>query len=189
MDNCSDDIMTELIMSYSSVIRSICRKYYLAGGTEEDLFQEGMIGLFEAIKSFDKEKGEFSSDSFKAFAILCIKRQIVDAIRKANAKKNAPLNNYISFSREDFANDDNTLDEGLAYLESPDAPLEIVIDRETLDEKIQGMIKSLSPFESQVIKLYLEGMTQKNIANTLGKDVKSIYNCIERVKLKLREGN
>ena len=60
MDNFSDDIMTELIMSYSSVIRSICRKYYLAGGTEEDLFQEGMIGLFEAIKSFDKEKGEFS---------------------------------------------------------------------------------------------------------------------------------
>ncbi|MBQ9790451.1 MAG: sigma-70 family RNA polymerase sigma factor [Clostridia bacterium] len=188
MEKCNDDIIEELIESYSSLIRSVCRKYYLAGGTEDDLFQEGMIGLFEAYNSFDKTKGDYFSENFKSFAILCIKRQIIDALKRANAKKNAPLNNYVSFSREDFSNDDNTLDEGLAYLESPDAPLENVIDREALDEKIQSMIKGLSAYEKKVIELYLEGLTQKKIASLLDKDVKSIYNCIERIKQKSREG-
>ena len=99
-----------------------------------------------------------------------------------------PLNNYVSFSRDDFSSDDNTLDEGLAYLESPDAPLENLIDRETIEEKIQCLIKGLSPYEKKVVELYLEGLTQKNIASILDKDVKSIYNCIERIKLKSREG-
>jgi len=184
----NDEYVEELLESYSSTIRSICRKYYLSGGTEEDLFQEGMIGLFEAYKAFDKTKGDFQSDAFHAFAVLCIKRQILDAIKRANAKKNMPLNNYISFSRDDFQSDDNTLDEGLAYLESPDAPLESVIDKETLDEKINDMIKGLSPYERQVIELYLEGLTQQKIASILNKDVKSVYNCIERIKLKSREG-
>ena len=186
MKEYNDEYVEELLESYSSIIRGLSRKYYLAGGTEEDLFQEGMIGLFEAYKSFDKSKGDYFSDAFKAFAILCIKRQMIDALKQANAKKNLPLNNYISFSREDFSNDDNTLDEGLAYLESPDAPLESVIDKETLDEKIHDMIKGLSSYEKQVIELYLEGLTQKKIASILNKDVKSIYNCIERIKQKTR---
>ena len=76
----------------------------------------------------------------------------------------------------------------MAYLESPDAPLENVIDREALDEKIQSMIKGLSAYEKKVIELYLEGLTQKKIASLLDKDVKSIYNCIERIKQKSREG-
>lgn len=188
MEKFHDDVIEELIESYSGVIRSICRKYYLAGGSEDDLFQEGMIGLFEAYNSYDKSKGDFESESFKAFAILCIKRQIIDALKRANAKKNAPLNNYVSFSREDFSSDDNTLDEGLAYFESADAPLESVIDRETLDEKITELLVGLSKFEKQVVELYLEGLTQKKIASILDKDVKSIYNCIERIKLKSREG-
>ena len=188
MDQFHDDIIEELIESYSSVIRGICRKYYLIGGSEDDLFQEGMIGLFEAYNSYDKTKGDYNSDGFKAFAILCIKRQIIDALKHANAQKNAPLNNYISFSRADFSSDDNTLDEGLAYLESPDAPLENLIDRETLDEKIRSLLQELSAYEKRVVELYLEGYTQKKIAETLNKDVKSIYNCIERIKLKSREG-
>ncbi len=188
MEKFKDDIIEELIESYSSIIRSICRKYYLVGGSEEDLFQEGMIGLFEAYNSFEKSKGDYDSDSFKAFAIVCIKRQIIDAIKHANAKKHLPLNNYVSFSRDDFSSDDNTLDEGLAYLESPDAPLENLIDRETIEEKIQCLIKGLSPYEKKVVELYLEGLTQKSIASILDKDVKSIYNCIERIKLKSREG-
>ena len=173
--------------SYSSVIRGISRKYYLAGGTEEDLFQEGMIGLFEAYKSFDNSQFDYYSEEFHAFAVLCIKRQMIDAIKRANAKKNSPLNNYISFSRDEFLNDDNTLDEGLAYFESTDAPLESVIDRETLDEQIQEMIKPLSEYERRVMELYLDGLTQKQIAVKLMKDPKSIYNCIERVKQKIRE--
>lgn len=184
----TDDYVEELLISYSSIIRSLCRKYYLVGGTEEDLFQEGMIGLFEAYKSFDKQKGDYKSEAFKSFALLCIKRQILDAIKKANAKKNMPLNNYVSFSREDFSSDDTTLNESLAYLESPDAPLENVIDRETVDEQIDKVIEGLSKYEQQVIKLYLEGLSQKKIASILDKDLKSIYNTTERIKQKVREG-
>lgn len=187
MDKYNDEYVQDLLDSYSSVIRGMSRKYYIAGGTEEDLFQEGMIGLFEAYKSFDNSKFDFYSEEFHAFAVLCIKRQMIDAIKKANAKKNLPLNNYISFSRDDFSSDDNTLDEGLAYFNSPDAPLENVIDRETLDERIQEMIAPLSDYERKVMELYLEGLTQKQIAIKLMKDPKSIYNCIERVKQKIRE--
>jgi len=181
-----DEYLEELIESYSSVIRSVCRKYYLAGGSQEDLFQEGMIGLFEAYKSFDKSKGDYTSDAFKSFAMMCIKRQILDAIKHANTKKNMPLNNYVSFSREDFLSEDASLDEAIAYLESPDAPLEMLIDKETFDEKLESVIVTLSLYEQQVIKLYLEGLPQKEIAIKLDKEPKSIYNTLERIKKKIR---
>ena len=186
MNNFNDEYLEELIESYSSIIRSVCRKYYLAGGSQEDLFQEGMIGLFEAYKSFDKSKGNYTSDAFRSFAIMCIKRQILDAIKHANTKKNMPLNNYVSFTRDDYSNDDITYEESIAYLESPDEPLEAVIDKENYDEKLNTAISSLSNYEQQVIKLYIEGLPKKEIALTLGKDAKSIYNTIERIKQKIR---
>ena len=181
-----DECIEELIRSFSSIIQSICRKYYLSGGSQEDLYQEGMIGLFEAYKSFDKAKGDYDSEAFKSFAIMCIKRQILDAIKHANTKKNMPLNNYVSFTREDYSSDDTTLIESMAYLESVDAPLELVIDKENYDEKLEYAISTLSIYEQEVIKLYLEGLTNAEIASTLGKDSKSIYNCIERIKHKIR---
>ena len=187
MPNFNDEYLEKLIESYSSIIRSVCRKYFLVGGSQDDLFQEGMIGLFEAYKSFDKSKGDYTSEAFKSFAMLCIKRQILDAIKKANTKKNMPLNNYVSFSRDEFLSEDANLDEAIAYLESPDAPLEMVIDKETFDEKLNIAISGLSSFEQSVIKLYLEGLPQKEIAEKLNKDSKSIYNCIERIKHKIRE--
>ena len=183
-----DEFFENLIRSYSGIIRGICRKYYLVGGSQEDLFQEGMIGLFEAYKGFDKSKGDYTSDAFRTFAIVCIKRQILDAIKHANTKKNMPLNNYVSFTREDYLNDDNTLDEAMAYLESSDALLEAVIDKESFDEKFEYAISNLSAYEQKVIKLYLEGLPNSEIALALDKDAKSIYNCIERIKHKIREG-
>ena len=183
-----DEHLENLIKSYSSIIRSVCRKYYLSGGSEDDLFQEGMIGLFEAYKSFDKTKGDYLSDNFKSFALMCIKRQILDAIKHANTKKNMPLNNYVSFSREDYSSDDSTFEESIAYLESPDAPLEFVIDKESFDEKFNLAISSLSNYEQDVIRLYLDGLPNAEIASILNKDAKSIYNCIERIKHKIREG-
>ena len=167
-----DERLDELIRSYSGIIRGICRKYYLTGGSQDDLYQEGMIGLFEAYKSFDKTKGDFSSEVFKNFAVVCIKRQILDAIKHANTKKNMPLNNYISFSREDFSSDDSTLNESIAYLESSDAPLEQVIDKENYDEKLEFVISTLSSYEQTVIKLYLQGLSNAEIAKTLNKDAK-----------------
>ena len=188
MKEFEDEYIENLIISYSSIIRSICRKFYLVGGSQEDLFQEGMIGLFEAYKSFDKSKGDYSSDAFKAFAIMCIKRQVLDAVKHANTKKNMPLNNYVSFSRADYHSDDETLGEAIAYLESPDEPLETVIDRENFDEKLNIAISALSGYEQNVISLYLEGLPAQEIATKLDKDVKSIYNSLERIKHKIREG-
>ena len=182
----NDEYLEKLIKSYSSIIRSVCRKYFLVGGEQDDLFQEGMIGLFEAYKSFDKSKGDYTSDAFKNFAIMCIKRQILDAIKHANTKKNSPLNNYIPFVREEFSNDDSTLAESLAYLESPDEPLEQVIEKENFDEKLKLAISNLSDYEQKVIQLYLEGLPNSEIASNLKKDTKSIYNCIERIKHKIR---
>ena len=183
-----DEFLDRLVKSYSGVIRGICRKYYLTGGSQDDLYQEGMIGLFEAYKSFDKSKGKYESETFKSFAIMCIKRQILDAIKHANTKKNMPLNNYISFSREDFLSDDSTLNESIAYLESSDAPLEQVIDKENYDEKLEFAISALSDYEQKVIRLYLDGLSNAEIAKDLNKDAKSIYNCIERIKHKIRSG-
>lgn len=181
-----EEYLEKLINSYSSVIRSVCRKYYLTGGSQEDLFQEGMIGFFEAYKSFDKSKGDYTSEAFKSFAMLCIKRQILDAIKHANTKKNMPLNNYVPFTREDFAGEDSTLEESIIYLESPNEPLESVIDKENFDEKLNIAISALSDYEQQVIKLYLEGLPNQEIASTLNKDTKSVYNCIERIKQKIK---
>lgn len=181
-----EEYLEKLIKSYSSIIRSVCRKYYLTGGSQDDLFQEGMIGLFEAYKSFDKTKGDYTSESFKSFALICIKRQILDAIKHANTKKNMPLNNYVSFAREDFSGEDSTLEESIIYLESPNKPLESVIDKENFDEKLNLAISSLSDYEQQVIKLYLEGLPNQEIATILDKEPKSIYNCIERIKQKIR---
>jgi RNA polymerase sporulation-specific sigma factor len=158
----------------------------LSGGEQDDLYQEGMIGLFEAYKSFDSSKGSHDSESFKLFAIMCIKRQILDAIKHANTKKHMPLNNYVSFTRTDNLGDDATLDEAIAYLESTDAPLEQVIDKESYDEKLQLAISTLSAYEQEVIRLYLDGLTNAEIATALQKDSKSIYNCIERIKHKIR---
>lgn len=186
LNSFDDEYLEKLIKSYASIIRSVCRKYYLSGGSQEDLFQEGMIGLFEAYKSFDKSKGDYTSDAFKNFALMCIKRQILDAIKHANTKKNMPLNNYISFSREEYNGDDSTLEVSMAYLESIDEPLEAVIDKENFDEKLEFAISSLSEYEQKVIKLYLEGLPNTEIAIALDKDSKSIYNCIERIKHKIR---
>ena len=180
MASFGDEEIEELMASYSNLIKSICRKYYLAGGSDDDLYQEGMIGLFEAYKSFDKAKGDYNSENFKSFAKLCIKRQIIDAIKNANSKKNIPLNNYVSFASA------GTSDGELSNMDTPDIPLLSVIDKEEFDEKVNNAISSLSAYEQQVIKLYIDGLSHKKIAEVLKKDVKSIYNTLDRIKQKIR---
>lgn len=182
--NLSSKELEELIESYASTIRSICRKYYLVGGSEEDLFQEGMIGLFEAYINFKGEEG-YNSDQFKSFAKLCIKRQIYDAIRHANKKNNLPLNNYVPIVKTNSDNQEYERDD-LFMLEDECNPEDVFIDREEHDEKINLCKSKLSKFENQVLDLYLAGERQSQIAQTLGKDVKSIDNTIQRIKNKLK---
>lgn len=176
--------LEDLIESYTSTIRAICRKYYLVGGSEEDLFQEGMIGLFQACKNFKSEDG-YNSDKFKSFAKLCIKRQIFDAIKHANKKNNQPLNNYVPIVKTNSMHQEYEREE-LLLIEDEYSPEDLFLDKEEHDEKIQLCKNKLSKFENQVLDLYLAGERQSQIAEILGKDVKSIDNTIQRIKNKLR---
>lgn len=186
MKNCSKELeLEELIESYSSVIRSICRKYYLVGGTEEDLFQEGMIGLFEAYKNYRGTDG-FKSDKFKTFALICIKRQIYDAIKQANKKHNQPLNNYVPIVKINSENQEYERPE-IFMFEDECSPEDIFIDKEEYNEKIAICKSKLSAFECKVLDRYLLGEKQSQIAQELGKDVKSIDNTIQRIKHKLKQ--
>lgn len=173
--------LEDLIESYTSTVRAICRKYYLVGGSQDDLFQEGMIGLFEACKTYNKT--DYNSNQFKSFAILCIKRQIYDAIKHANKKGNTPLNTYVPINKTNSENQE--YENELIYMGDTASPEDIVIDQEDYDEKIEICKKSLSEYEISVLDLYLQGERQSEIAKQLNKPVKSIDNTIQRIKNKL----
>lgn len=176
--------LEDLIESYASIIRSICRKYYLVGGSEDDLFQEGMIGLLEAYKNYNGQDG-YNSDQFKSFAKLCIKRQIYDAIRHANKKHNMPLNTYVPITKTNSEHVEYETKEITELAESYNIE-DRVIDKEDYDEKIAICKQKLSEYENQVLELYLSGERQSEIAKILSKDVKSIDNTIQRIKNKLK---
>lgn len=184
MKNRSKELeLEELIESYSSIIRSICRKYYLVGGSEEDLFQEGMIGLFQAYKNYNGD--DYGDDKFKNFALLCIKRQIYDAIKHANKKNNQPLNNYVPIFKTNSEHIEYERDD-ILLVEDEHNPEDIFLDREDYNEKIAICKSKLSKLENRVLELYLSGEKQSQIAQILNKDVKSVDNTIQRIKNKLK---
>ncbi|MEG1581746.1 MAG: sigma-70 family RNA polymerase sigma factor [Clostridia bacterium] len=175
--------LDSLISQYSQIIKILCKKYYYVGGNEDDLFQEAMIGFLQAVKSYDIERGAVSSDAFKKFALMCAKRQIIDAIKKANAQKNKPLNNYIPF-RQKF-NDEGDLEVDIRDDKARD-PEEWFLSRETGKEKLSDLENAISSFEKQVLRLYLDGKSQVQIAEILDKPLKSIENTLQRVRNKLK---
>ncbi len=180
-----NDVNAELILinRYKKLIKIKSRAYFLVGGENEDLIQEGMIGLIKAIKDFDVEKGA----SFSTFADLCINRQMITAIRHANSKKYQPLN--LSYSLNTFLL--NEKDEEVEYidlLESKDkSPEETIISYENI-QKIYNLIESeLSKLEKEVINAYLKGMSYQQIAIDLNKPEKAIDNALQRVRNKLQK--
>ncbi len=184
MKNYSKELeLEELIENYSSIIRSICRKYYLVGGSEEDLFQEGMIGLFQAYKNY--HGNDYGSDKFKSFALICIKRQIYDAIKHANKKNNQPLNNYVPIFKTNSEHEEYDRDD-IVLIEEGYSPEDMFLDKEEYNERIAICKSKLSKLENQVLELYLSGEKQSQIAQILNKDVKSIDNTIQRIKNKLK---
>ena len=166
----------EIIDKYAESVRAVCRKYYLVGGNEDDLFQEGMIGFLQAVKNYDETRGGIDSESFKKFALMCAKRQILDAIKHENAKKHQPLNFSLSM--------DTNLENVEITTEKCFNPEELYIAKEQAKEKFDKIKKELSSFENDVFDLYLDGKTQSRIAEILNKDVKSIDNTIQRIKIK-----
>ncbi len=179
----SGDMLAQesLIDRYKKVVRIKARGYYILGGDTEDIIQEGMIGLYKAIRDFDIQK----QVNFYSFAVLCITRQIHTAIKSANRQKHIPLNSSLSLDRTVFEeNDDFTYLETLANSEVSN-PENLVISNENKNSLERKISDSLSSLEKNVLSLYLRGKSYAEIANIIGKDEKSIDNALQRIKKKI----
>lgn len=170
LSNAGDKQATEaLLLRHAGLVRGCARGFFLVGGETEDLIQEGMIGLYNAIEDYKPKEG-----SFKKFASLCISRRIIDAVKAAARKKNMPLNYYVSFMDED------PVFSGL----SPEDMLILSDDRREFRQK---MSRVLSDFEFKVTTMYIDGLSCAEICEMAGKSAKSVDNAIQRSKRKLQE--
>jgi RNA polymerase sigma-H factor len=172
-----------LIRRYNGFVRLKASSYFLAGGDAEDLIQEGLIGLYKAVRDFRHDK----ETSFRSFAELCVTRQIITAIKTATRFKHSPLNTYVSFSNTPAGQDsdsDVTLGDALPG-PSVDDPSVCVISTEELQSLVFALGTGLSKLEADALKLYLEGSSYEEMAETLGCDTKTIDNALQRVKRKI----
>lgn len=177
------DAQEYLINKYKNYVRAKARTYFLLGGDKEDLIQEGMIGMYKAIRDFRSDK----LSSFRAFAELCITRQIITAIKTATRQKHIPLNSYVSLNKPIYDEDsDRTLLDVITGNKVTD-PEELIISREEFTEIETKMGELLSSLEWKVLMYYLEGKSYQEIAEDLGRHVKSIDNALQRVKRKLEK--
>lgn len=173
---------TEYILTkYKNLVRARAKTYFLAGADRDDIVQEGMIGLFKAIRDFDVTK----QASFRGFAEMCIKRQIITAVKASTRQKHAPLNTYVSLSEPVYEDEsERTLVDMIAERKAVD-PEEMFLRREKAEMLSQEIEKKLSSLEKTVISLYLDGMNYQEIAVELGRTPKSIDNALQRIKRKL----
>ncbi|WCK54675.1 RNA polymerase sporulation sigma factor SigH [Aneurinibacillus sp. Ricciae_BoGa-3] len=175
------DALEYLINKYKNFVRAKARSYFLIGADREDIVQEGMIGLYKSIRDFRGDK----LASFKAFAELCITRQIITAIKTATRQKHIPLNSYVSLDKPIYDEDsDRTLLDIICGTRVTD-PEELIINQEEYDDIEDKMSELLSDLEQQVLLLYLDGRSYQEIAVDLRRHVKSIDNALQRVKRKL----
>jgi len=184
--NGDNEAIEEMLNRYKNMVRSKATALYLVGADKEDLIQEGMIGLFKAIREYKPEK----NDSFTAFAALCITRQMYSAIKSSNTKKNLPLNTYISFDAYEGAEDTQPGSVWASVFEIPEywqkGPEESIIDRESALRLEEEMTARLSSMEREVLAYYTSGMPYQHIAMVMGKEPKSIDNALQRIRKKLK---
>ncbi|SDH49289.1 RNA polymerase, sigma 30 subunit, SigH [Aneurinibacillus thermoaerophilus] len=177
------DALEYLINKYKNFVRAKARSYFLIGADREDIVQEGMIGLYKSIRDFKGDK----LASFKAFAELCITRQIITAIKTATRQKHIPLNSYVSLDKPIYNEDsDRTLLDIICGTKVTD-PEELIINQEEYDDIEDKISEILSDLEQQVLLLYLDGRSYQEIAVDLSRHVKSIDNALQRVKRKLEK--
>lgn len=172
-----NNAMDFLLEKHRNMVRAIARGFFLFGGDNDDVLQEGMIGLFKAIRDFDAEKNV----SFIAFSRLCIKRQIITAVKTANRNKNKPLNNALSLEQSDFSV------QSPFWVGADENPESIIIEQESISFITHQVSDKLSTFEQKVLSLYLGGKTYSEISRELNKEPKSIDNAIQRIKRKLAQ--
>lgn len=177
-----DYLATEyLISKYKNVVKRKARSYYLIGADNEDIVQEGLIGLYKAIRDYDRDK----LTSFRAFAEICITRQIITAIKAATRQKHIPLNSYVSLNKPIYEDDsDRTLLDIMAGVKTTD-PEDLMISREQLYSIEKKIEELLSDLELKVLMSYIDGMSYQEMSEQLGRHIKSIDNALQRVKRKL----
>lgn len=172
-----------LINKYRGFVRGKARSYFLIGADRDDLIQEGMIGLYKAIRDYDRDR----LTPFKSFAEICITRQIITAIKTATRQKHIPLNSYISLNKPMYEEEsERTLLDVIAGGRVTD-PMEVFIGREDVSSIEERMLKILSELEWEVFRNYVEGKSYQEIAEGLDRDIKSVDNALQRVKRKLEK--
>lgn len=176
------DALAYLLEKYKNLVNIKVSKYFMVGAEKEDILQEGMIGLFKAIQSFDETK----QNSFKSFANICVERQLITAIKSSNRQKHMPLNTYLSLNTAAY---DNNEEDSVELIDTFDSktiedPLETIMKKEYYSEVEEAINKNLSKFEKQVLDRYLKGESYVNIAKRLDSPVKSVDNAIQRIRKK-----
>ena len=169
-----------LVTRYHRVVRTCARPFFLAGGDSEDLTQEGMLGLIKAVREFDAEK----EASFRTFAEVCIRNRLYSALRASAREKHQALNQSVSLDTPDF--DSNSYTSGTSNLAQRD-PEDSLIDREHTAALLSGVRKQLSEFEAKILGYYLDGLSCREIAETVGKPPKSVDNAVQRIRRKVAQ--
>ena len=169
-----------LMDKYKELVNMKVSKYYIIGAEKEDIVQEGMIGLYKAIKSYSEDK----NTSFKSFANMCIERQLITAIKTSNRQKHMPLNSYLSLNTAAYDDEDNTELMDIFNNNTVEDPLETIMKKEYYSEMENAVNKNLSKFEKQVLDGFLKGESYVTIAKKLDSPVKSIDNAIQRIRKK-----
>ena len=175
------DVLDFLITKFQPVVRMKARTYFIIGGDREDIIQEGMIGLYKAIRDFRPDR----LSSFKVFAELCITRQIITAIKTATRQKHIPLNTSISLDKPMYDEDQERTLLDIISGSTLDDPEDLIIHKENFLFMEEEMNKVLSGLEKEVLTLYLEGQSYREISEVLNRQVKSIDNALQRIKRKL----
>ena len=169
-----------LINKYKELVNMKVSKFFMIGAEKEDIIQEGLIGLFKAVKSYNPEK----QNSFKTFANLCIERQLITAIKTSNRQKHMPLNSYLSLNTSAYENDEEADLLDIFDAHKVEDPLETITKQEYYSSVEKAIDKSLSDFEKQVLNRYMQGESYMQIAEKLETPIKSIDNAIQRIRKK-----
>ena len=182
-----DEALDYLICKYKDIVNSKVNKYFIIGAEKEDIMQEGLIGLYKAIKDYNSEK----QNSFKSFAHLCIERQLITAIKSSNRQKHIPLNSYLSLNMNAYENEDgNSETQVMEVLDTNvvEDPLETLTKKEYMLNVENVIDTHLSDFEKKVLNRYIQGDSYVAIAERLDAPVKSVDNAIQRIRKKTAKG-
>lgn len=179
----NEKAMDILLDKYKGIVKHKAMAMYIVGGDNDDLIQEGMIGLYKAVRDYESDKNA----TFSTFASMCINRQMCTAVEKANRKKHQPLNGSISFEAMlgNSSEDDNVTVGDTVQGSNIDNPEEMVIDKERYNELVKKISARLSRYEQQILKLHMRGLGYTEIASKLHKSPKSVDNALQRIKTKI----